>query len=149
MLAPPAVSFFVAGQPRTKGSLRPIHRKRGDGTCFVSLIEQGGFDLAHWRTLVATEAKRAMGQRLPLTGPLRVALTFVFARPAANKDMSPYAWGNKRWDVDKLARLALDAMTDAAAWTDDSQVAELGVRKLYICAEHPTMGAQVSIEALS
>lgn len=149
-LAPPAIEFTVLGQPRTKGSLRPIHRKRADGNCFVSLIEQGGFELAHWRSEVAKAASKAMKHEMPIAGPIRVFLQFYFPRPQSQQPAQrscEYVWGNKRHDVDKLARLALDAMTDAAVWTDDSQVSELHAAKRYADDEHP-IGVQVRVEAL-
>ena len=149
--ARPAVEFSVLGHPRTKGSLRPVIRQRSDGATYAVLIEQGGFELAHWRTLVAQAARKAMGQEMPLDGPLQVFLHFYFPRPAKQDDAhreSPYVWENKRWDIDKLERAILDAGTDAAVWHDDSQVAEVHKAKRYADDQHP-IGVQVMVEALT
>lgn len=146
--APPAVIFTVEGTPRTKGSLRALHRKRPDGRCFVTLFEQGGNDLKAWRTLVATAAKQAMKHNPPLRGALSVALTFYFARPASHTDVNranPFVFGGQRHDIDKLARLALDAMTDAAVYNDDSQVAVLCAEKRY----NARPGVVVTVEQLT
>ena len=50
-------------------------------------------------------------------------------------------WPIKRstGDVDKLARLVLDAITDAGLWRDDSQCVRLTTSKVYV--GEPTAGA--------
>lgn len=42
-LALGAVRIEAIGRPRTKGSLKPIHRKLGGGRCIVSLTESGEY----------------------------------------------------------------------------------------------------------
>ena len=143
-----SITFFVAGLPQTKGSLRQWHRWRADGNCLLGISEQGGPRLGEWRALVATAAKRAMRQAPPLAGPISLELTFIFPRPKKQTPENvacPYVWGNRRWDLDKLQRAIFDAMTDAAVWNDDSQVAHVLARKLYQVA-HP--GCDISVEAL-
>jgi Holliday junction resolvase RusA-like endonuclease len=134
--APPAVAFIVTGLPQTKGSLRQWHRWAADGKCVVGLSEQGGARLKEWRALIATQAARAMRQAPPFTGPLRVELAFWFplprkTTPATHGGMA-HVWGNKRHDIDKLARACLDALGDASVYGDDSQVAELVASKRYV-----------------
>ncbi|HEY8768740.1 MAG TPA: RusA family crossover junction endodeoxyribonuclease [Dehalococcoidia bacterium] len=152
--APPAtaVTFFVKGNPVTKGSLRPWHVFRANGNCMVSLTEEHGARLKEWRALIATAAARAMRTRMPLEGPLDVRLTFYFARPASHtaaQRLCPYAVVYKRNDVDKLQRAVLDAGSDAALWGDDSQVAHIDVTKFYADAPDEVPGVVVTVEALS
>ena len=74
------------------------------------------------------------------SGPLCVELVFHFARPASQlkKDGTPKASAPlyPRPDVDNLAKAVLDALTDAGAWGDDSQVVSLGVRKKWSQVAH-------------
>lgn len=73
-------------------------------------------------------------------GPVTVEIVFHFARPASHlrKDGSPKASAPTypRPDVDNLAKAVLDALTDAGAWGDDSQVVSLGVRKKWSQVAH-------------
>lgn len=146
--APPAISVFVTGNPQTKGSLHFWHRWAANGRCMTGTSEQGGPRLAEWRALIATAGKRAMRQEPPLSGPLRVCLSFWFAQPKTVKpDRLPWVYGNKRHDLDKLARACLDAMTDAAVWHDDSQVSVLLCDKRFAdAAQRP--GVLITVEAL-
>ena len=147
-----SISFHVAGLPQTKGSLRQWHRHRADGNCLLGISEQGGPRLGEWRALVATAAKRAMRQAPPLDGPIAVELTFIFPRPkkqAPEVADCPYVWGNRRWDLDKLQRAIFDAMTDAAVWNDDSQVAHVMAEKRYKDPYPGGPGCNISVEPLT
>ena len=130
-VADPAISFFVRGRPQTKGSLHPWHKWRADGRCITGLSEQSGAELAEWRDLIATAARRSMREAPPFSGPLAVELQFYFPAPKKQLRFSPYVFTAKRWDIDKLTRAVLDALTDAAVWKDDSQVAMLHALKRY------------------
>jgi Holliday junction resolvase RusA-like endonuclease len=76
----------------------------------------------------------------PFTGPVTVEITCHFARPQSQlrKDGSPKpsAPAYPRPDVDNLAKAVLDALTDAGAWGDDSQVVTLAVRKKWSHVAH-------------
>lgn len=142
------IRFFVAGLAKTKGSLRAMHN-RGADACRVWLIEDGGFELQQWRTFVAQGAKKAIGQEMPLAGPLRVSLDFYLPRPAKQEPAhkaSSYVFTRGRNDLDKLIRLCCDAMTDAALWGDDAQVAELHASKRYMGIL--PAGVQITVAAL-
>jgi Holliday junction resolvase RusA-like endonuclease len=144
-------SFFVHGNPTTKGSLAPWHRwgpmVNGKATCRVSLSEETGAKGREWRALIATGAKRAMRDAMPFEGPIAVALTFYFDRPTSQRLPSVFVHTRGRHDIDKLARMVLDAMTDAAVWRDDGQVSVLAVEKRYVeGTERP--GVLVTLEPL-
>ena len=111
--------IHVHGSPAPKGSLRHIGHGR--------LVEQVKGS-APWRAQVAAVATSAMSGRAPFTGPVQVA-TIV---------MVPHLKKRRRWpitrssgDIDKHARNILDALVDAGALVDDSQVVKLTVWKRY------------------
>lgn len=147
--APPAVEFFVGGNPQTKGHIKTFHRWRSDGRCMMGVAEEGGPRLKEWRALVATAAKRSMKQQPPLTGPLLVRVCFYFVRPKAKTVPADQVWvfGNRRHDVDGLQRAILDAMTDAALYGDDSQVARIEAEKRYVVGDQRP-GVFITVEAL-
>lgn len=143
-----SMSCFVRGAPVTKGSLRQWHRFVPDGRCVMGLSEQNGPRLAEWRALIATAAKRAMHGAPPFSGPVCVVLSFYFRREGKqtfDRGLQPFVYGNKKWDIDKLARACLDALTDSAIWQDDSQVAVLVAEKRYADAGSPP-GVRITIE---
>lgn len=156
-VAAPAMTFFVRGTPITKGSLIVRHRHgRYDArtkrcSCKNWPTEDDGGRLKVWRALIATAAKRAMGEHPSFEGPLRVVTTFYFARPKSHTRAQraiPWVVVLKRHDIEKLERAVYDAIGDAGnVWRDDSQVVSHDSQKVYAGeGEHP--GVMVSLEAL-
>lgn len=135
--APADLVITVHGQPKPKGSLKHVGHGR--------LVEQVAGSKP-WRTAVAEAARAAMlcgpGNSIPvvlppLTGPLLVDITHTVAKPkSAPKRKVTFPVTRSSGDVDKLARNALDALTDAKAFGDDSQVLEVRSRKTYP-GQHP------------
>ena len=155
--APPAViQFFVRGRPVPKGSVivRHIHGQRLDlkhCNCRNFAVPVADAKLDEWTRLLATAAARAMGQRMPFAGPVRVTLTFYYERPKYHAKLaSPprYVIAKGRNDSDKLARACLDAFTSAACWGDDSQAMLGGVMKVY-CDGDERPGVVVTLEEIS
>lgn len=125
------VDTFVAGLPRTKGSLA----KRPNGTLYDSVVDSG-----KWRALMAGAVRdahevtwvRRFGPTSdgppPYPGAVEVAATFLL--PC---DPIAYAAG----DLDKLARNLLDALGthsknpryNGGVIVDDNQVTDLRVAK--------------------
>lgn len=75
----------------------------------------------------------------PFTCPLRVDITFYFARPKSHYRTGRYEgqlkphiplWHTKRPDRDNLDKFVLDAL-DGVFWLDDSIVCDGRLRKLY------------------
>jgi Holliday junction resolvase RusA-like endonuclease len=75
-------------------------------------------------------------------GPCSVGITYWIDRPAGHyrtgrnahllrEGAPPRPTGHTTGDADKIARAALDAVTDSCVWHDDSQVVELYVSKLW------------------
>lgn len=121
MTAVVEISVFDV-KPRPQGSKRHV----GGGR----MIEQSKH-VKSYRAEIRREAAAAMmGQATP-SGPVRIAVTFWFKRPASHyrgksgvlRDDAPrtHAHGMQRGDLDKLLRAVLDALT-GVAFHDDRQV---------------------------
>jgi Holliday junction resolvase RusA-like endonuclease len=74
----------------------------------------------------------------PLAGPVEVTLRWTWPGKML-------AWRTARPDLDNLAKLALDAMTAAGYWHDDSQVACLTLTK----CSGPEPGIYCRVEAIA
>ena len=159
--APPAISFFCRGRPVAKGSIvvrhvhgeRTRHPRTGKPTCtcrnYAVAVQDAKLD--EWTRLLATAAARAMGGRLPFTGPVLVCCDFWFARPVSHtraQRQERYVTTTGRNDSDKLVRSVLDAMQLAACYGNDSQVQLGHVLKMY-CEGDERPGVLVTLEALS
>jgi Holliday junction resolvase RusA-like endonuclease len=122
----------------------------GKPTCHFGMREVTGARLDEWRALIATAAARAMKQEMPFTGPVQVQLTFYFPRPKSHtvaQREQPYVTTRERYDVDKLSRAVLDALTTSACYGDDSQVAHLEATKYYAMPNEKP-GVAITVEAL-
>jgi Holliday junction resolvase RusA-like endonuclease len=123
----PLLQFRVAGTPTTRGSYAAVIR----GSKPV-LVESSNTNTRRWMAAVTAAAKVAMfeaGHPARLGGPLRVVLLVALPRPAAQK--YPRPWHRNSGDVDKPARAALDAITNAGVWADDGLVMDLRIVKDY------------------
>ncbi len=81
---------------------------------------------------IAKCAKDAMAGRSPLTGALRVEISFYFPRP--KKWHGGYSH-TSRPDIDNLAKNVLDAC-NTIVWADDCQIAQLVCDKRYDEIQH-------------
>lgn len=126
-----AVKIF--GDPMPKGSMHCIgpRKCRGCGGTVVHNVQPDDSSGRgkEWRAKLEV-AGRALHKAAggTITAPVSVDATFVLARPAAARKR---LWPHVRPDVDKLARMLLDALTKAAVIADDSLVIELVCRKRY------------------
>lgn len=102
------LAFFVPGQPVPLA--RPRVVVRGRRTHAFTPARSAEYE----RTVAfyCRHAMRVAGRSSPLDGPLRVCLRF------ARED-------KRRVDLDNLVKAALDGITQARAWADDSQVVSL------------------------
>ncbi len=68
------------------------------------------------------------------TGPIAIDVIFYFKIPKSIKDrnINGSLWVYKKPDADNLYKLLADAINDTQSiWTDDCQVADAHIRKLY------------------
>lgn len=119
----------VYGDPAPKGSLKCVGGKGGRH----QLVENNA-RTKPWRELVV-RAGQALSLPSPLAGPIAVEATFTVQLPDSVKPGSR-PWPIKRstgigGDVDKLARVVLDALEDADVLADDAQVCDLHAVKAY------------------
>lgn len=98
-----------------------------------------GMKLQDWRQAIAQEARSATES--VLSGPVAVDLTFALPRPVSRRKRD--LWPDRKPDLDKLVRSALDAMS-GVVFGDDAQVVELTARKLYV-GEGGQSGVQVEV----
>jgi Holliday junction resolvase RusA-like endonuclease len=104
------------------------------------MVEQGGQRLKSWREAVRTDAIEALDGAPPADGPVAVTITFLMPRPKNHyrggrsshilKPTAPSVHAS-RPDIDKLIRGTLDALKNAGAYRDDSQVALIHSMKVY------------------
>lgn len=127
----------LAGTPRTKGSMKCVGRR---GKVAHVVVEDNKASTPYRERLA--HAARQATQRGEKGQPIGVEVTSTIPRPAAHygtgrnadqlKASAPaYPIGHNTGDVDKLARLVLDALQDSGILPDDCQVVELVTRKGY------------------
>ena len=156
------LTFFVAGapagQPRIKASSRG-----GFVRCYTPLTVKNaktGKREEHpaqtWKHAVisaAQEAFRSSGNSALWEGPLCVNITFYFERPKnhfrSNGEVKPSSprWHQQKPDRDNCDKLVLDSLTyheetKFGLWTDDKQVCDGRIRKLY----SNRMGCEIEIK---
>jgi len=123
---------WIPGNPKPQGS--KIAGLRKDGTVFM---REANSKARPWRNVVI----EALSKEAPdtLEGAVRVHAHFYMPML---KNPIPYPVTRSSYDVDKLARSILDALTLAKIVHDDSQVVTLIATKEY--SERP--GVQITVE---
>lgn len=131
----------IPGHPAPKGSLKCIGGRGGRH----QLIEDNARSKP-WRDVVALWVRRRWpsDQHAEKAQPLGAEITFTINRPAGHYGTGQNAGilkdryadarpvGHNTGDVDKLLRLALDALQDTDVLPDDSAVCEVTSRKAYV-----------------
>ena len=136
------ITFFAIGNP--KATPRPKAARIGG---FTRIYTPGTAD--DWKMIVRHECGRVWDHR-QIEGPIALTLEFFFDRPAnhtGKKGLKPWApsFHTSKPDVDNLAKAIMDALTNLGVWKDDSQVADLIVRKLYR-NQNGAQGCRVTIK---
>lgn len=136
-----SLMIIVHGRAAPQGSKRGFVNKH---TGRVQVVESSA-RVAPWREAVKEAALIARGATdgdlcPTLTGPVRVVIRFVLARPKGHygtgrngaivKASAP-AHPTVKPDLDKLARSTLDALQEASVYRDDSLIVSLIVTKAY------------------
>ena len=114
--------FWVPGEPVGQ----PRHRSTKTGRMYTPDPKRadGSRPVSAWRDTITAFALPHKPE-LPLSGAVRVDLTFYMPRPlylmkkSAPLDPIPH---DKKPDKDNLEKLVLDVMTKAGWWGDDCQV---------------------------
>jgi hypothetical protein len=154
-----SVRIDVAGRPRTKGSLVPVHQRASAGTCRVSLKESGEYSVAWKHEMVRAIRGACRVERFP--GEVVVDTFFRFEKLCLpDQDM---AWPTRvsgefaHGDEDKLRRNVLDALTQSGLILDDSNVVGGQCWKRWAMADesagvlirvHPAMTSDVSVRLM-
>ena len=123
---------WIPGQPKPQGS--KIAGRRKDGTVFM---REANSKTRTWRTTVI----EALSKEAPDTIEGAVRVHAHFYMPML-KNPIPHPITRSSYDIDKLSRTILDALTLAKIVYDDSQVVTLVATKEY--SERP--GVQITIE---
>jgi Holliday junction resolvase RusA-like endonuclease len=119
-----ALVVSVPGKPEPQGSMKSYGTGR-------SMVHSNEATLLPWRASVIAHVRQQMqaGGTWPIDGPVKVAVTFYLSRPkSAPKGRM---WPEKKPDLDKLSRAALDSLEQAGALHSDAQVVMLGASKVY------------------
>lgn len=146
--------FRVFGDPEPKGSMKCIGAV---GKLRHQLVEDNK-DSDKWRSAVIGIATSVVHEQADEHQPITVEMTASLPRPASH-----YGTGRNRWqvkpsspvyptlfgtgDVDKLARLVLDALADAHVLKNDAQVCHLWTDKLYAGPNHHPVLSTALIDA--
>lgn len=144
-------TLTIPGDPAPKGSLKCVGPRvvKHAGPVLHQLVEddKAGRGKA-WRKAV-TAAAKVLRDRIgrTLDAPLGVAVLAVIPRDskAAETRWLPAV---RNGDVDKLARMVLDAMDDADVYGDDSRICMLLAGKVYEAPDLPA-GAWVLVWELT
>jgi len=133
----PALTLTVYGQPKPKGSLRHIGHGR--------MVEQLAGSKP-WREAVkyaALEARAVNGQLTPaIVGPIHVDLVITVEKPkSAPKRRRTWPITRSSGDLDKIQRNCFDALVDAGAIGDDSQIVKVTAVKAYPLEERDTLSS--------
>jgi|HubBroStandDraft_6_1064221.scaffolds.fasta_scaffold171668_3 Holliday junction resolvase RusA-like endonuclease len=143
------LKISVLGVPVTQGSKsafiaggKPYVREKSSGAAHMRFVD--------WRQAVRSEAQREIerdGVKVWDTslwaGPVSVECRFSLPKPtSAPKKRRTWPLGARSGDVDKLARLVLDALT-GIVFADDSHVVDLHVSK-----DYGVPGAEILVSAI-
>jgi Holliday junction resolvase RusA-like endonuclease len=142
------ISFSVLGDP--KGQPRPKAFVRGG---HAAVYDPGTAE--GWKSAIAVGAKEAGAVGLMLEGPIRVSLHCWFKRPQSHFRTGKRSaelrdglsqWHTKKPDADNVFKAAADALTHLGVWRDDSQIADVIVKKYYTTGN---ARSQITIESVA
>jgi crossover junction endodeoxyribonuclease RusA len=138
--------FRVDGIPGPKGAMSafPI-RKAGALTGKVVVTARSSGKVKEWTNRVLSVVREVAEGRDLLTGPVSVTLRFYLPRPKSAPKSRRFP--DRAPDLDKLARLLLDAITGTLI-EDDARVVYLQAIKQYV-ADGERPGAVVELWAMA
>jgi Holliday junction resolvase RusA-like endonuclease len=130
----PVLVVDVPGKPRGQGSMTLWRGPGGMGRARYAP------DVVAHRNLVVAALVDGWSGREPLAGPVGVRILAEYPRPrghwgtgrnASSLKLRAPGWVTIAPDLDKVARLVLDAATVAGVYRDDAQVCLLRAEKRY------------------
>jgi len=151
------VVFRVDGIPRGKGSMSTFMNPR------TRRVQVRGDNplTATWQEAVAQVARFTMGAHLPIDDAVEVFLFFRIVRPKGHwtdtgkvgslwRDYPDRRSGGQTvtYDVDKLERAILDAMTCGGVYIDDSRVCDVVKKTRYAIPGQTLPGVDVEVVRL-
>ena len=118
-----SLTFTVYGEPIPKGSSKAfvVHGR--------ARITNDNPRTRSWQALVSDAAHLAVADEPPIAGPVAVHLRFTMPRPKSRP--KPWMQPDRKPDLDKLQRAALDALT-GPVFVDDGQVIDITATKRYV-----------------
>lgn len=133
------ITFTVKGESLGKGSMQPKTFQGSDGR-WRSSVRHNNPNLMRWQACIAGVAQSVVDD-MPFLEPIpvRVEVTFYLGPPQRPEHEKPVTGR----DLDKLARLGLDAMT-GVLYSDDRQVTDLHVKKRYAANRQPRAEFRIS-----
>lgn len=147
------ISFFVTGEPR--GQPRPRAFARKIGSTFVARVYDAR-TAEGWKSQIADAAKPFL-PITPLTGPLRIDVTFYFPRPKSHfrtgkhcEDLRSDAptWHTSRPDRDNLDKAVLDCLQTIGMISDDANVVCGTLEKRYVNPPYNPPGCSIFISTV-
>lgn len=137
------ITFTYPGAIATKGSTRAFAYRRKDGTLGASVTADN--PRARWVQDGIGYVARAAFARVGLyPGGVAISIDVYLARPVSvNPRRRPLP--TVKPDVDKIARLVLDALT-GVAYVDDAAVCTLTIRKRYADARGPRVVVVLDVD---
>lgn len=134
------IEFRVYGEPRPQGSKRAfIVNSKAKGKPVPVIVEQGGDGLKDWRRRVAAAVQTRAPHGGPITGPVRLQVTFFLQPPQKKTTEFP----TKTPDLSKLVRALEDELSKVLI-RDDAQIVALDSWKVWANADAPP-GAVVKL----
>lgn len=138
----PIVTFVVWGVPIPKGSMRAV---QGPHQRFP-IVKADNSRTRPWQALITDAAHQTGTETFPC--PVVVRLRFTMPRPKSRPKRD--RWPDRKPDLDKLIRAALDGLK-GPVYRDDAQVVRVEAEKVYV--GYPTAlrepGMVVEVQAVT
>ena len=138
MTAPIAAQTYASHNARTLSEFKPItfrvegvpipqprHRASFRGG-FARMYIEKSHAIHHWKHLIARQAFELIENVIEHC--VKVDVLFVFK---AKRKSEIGNFKSSKGDIDNYLKAALDALTDAGMWNDDSQVVQVSAAKMF------------------
>lgn len=143
-----STSLRVFGVPQPQGS-KTAYVRGGRAVITEGRNATSRSNFVAWRQAVATAARdwlEANPWHGPYDDPCAVHIQFVLPKPKSAPKKRRYP--DRKPDLDKLTRAALDALVDGGLLADDARVVELSLVKVYAPEGVPT-GCKITIHHMA